>query len=272
MKLFKRTSPTLNAIVISLCLLLWLTFFPLAPLFEAIGFHSELSTPLSETISRLLMILWAWYFLQGFAWGRKICKFQFHHAHLAWIFLAYAFLQLNEFFNLWLSGNLILANRVLFVTQISLQIVTGAVEEFIFRGVILLAFLHPQATHKDILRGVTISSLAFGLSHLINLLALNWTIVLPMVIFTTFFGVALAALLLRSGSLWLCIACHALLNVTGEIASYLGSPISVYPVELPPAQIIGTILFTVPALLYGFWLLRKPSLTAWVTANTAAET
>lgn len=269
--MFKQKKPIRYTIIISLSLLLWLVFFPLTPIFEAIGVRSVLSEPLSGTISRLLAILWACWLLWKTNWGKKILSFQAQHSYLAWIFLIYAFLQLDEFFNLWATDTLILKDGAVFFTSISLQIATGAVEELFFRGLILAAFLTPQATYKDVMYGVIISSLAFGFSHLINLFALHWTIVLPMVVFTTFFGVALAALLLRSGSLWLCIACHALLNVTGEIASYLGSPISVYPAELPPAQIIGTILFTVPALFYGFWLLRKPSFTAWITANHTVE-
>jgi membrane protease YdiL (CAAX protease family) len=100
-------------------------------------------------------------------------------------------------------------------------------EELFYRGV-LLPLLRPLGWR----RAVVWSSIAFGASHLANLAAGAYPPFVAMqVAATTAGGVALAAIRIRSGSLWPVLATHAVLDLIA--VSTLTGPATSSPILVP---------------------------------------
>jgi membrane protease YdiL (CAAX protease family) len=100
-------------------------------------------------------------------------------------------------------------------------------EELFFRG-ILLPLLRPLGWRRAIIW----SSVAFGASHLANLVSGAYPPFVAMqVAATTAGGVALAAIRIRSGSLWPVLVTHVVLDVVA--VSCLTGPGTTSPILLP---------------------------------------
>ena len=100
-------------------------------------------------------------------------------------------------------------------------------EELFYRGV-MLPLLRPLGWRRAVLW----SSLAFGASHLVNIVSGAYPPFVAMqVVATTAGGVALAAIRIRSGSLWPVLATHAALDVMA-IATLTG-PATQSPILVP---------------------------------------
>ena len=138
-------------------------------------------------------------------------------------------------------------------------------EELFYRGV-LLPLLRPLGWRQAVLW----SSVAFGASHLVNVISGAYPPFVAMqVAATTVGGVALAAIRLRSGSLWPVLATHALLDVIA-IATLTG-PATTSPILVP---VLLTWLFANLALWrYGWRLLagRDDAVLDRLAARIAAD-
>ena len=120
-------------------------------------------------------------------------------------------------------------------------------EELLYRGV-LLPLLRPLGWRTAVLW----SSLAFGASHLVNLVSGAYLPFVAMqVAATTCGGIALAAIRIRSGSLWPVVLCHLAIDVIA-VASLTG-PATASPILVP---VLFAWLFANLALWrYGWRLL-----------------
>ncbi len=96
------------------------------------------------------------------------------------------------------EGNMVLSASTIFIILFS-SIMTGFYEEMFFRGLLLQNLLK-----KGIMKAVVISSIMFGLIHLVN------GIVGFQVISAALFGIYLSAIYLRTKNIWPIIAIHAL--------------------------------------------------------------
>lgn len=114
---------------------------------------------------------------------------------------------------------------------------TGFYEEALFRGLILRV-LEPLGVRRAIL----LSALLFGAAHLVNVLFRNPAIVLAQAVGAATEGVGLAALRVRTNTLWPVIVLHALEDLLLHFGRLPAIPVNV-------AQ--SVILFA-----YGLWLLR----------------
>lgn len=118
----------------------------------------------------------------------------------------------------------------------------GFLEEVIFRG-----FLFRALEQEGSLPGaVAVSSLTFGLGHLVNLL--NGAQVLPTLLqlgYAAAVGYLFTVVLLRSKSLWPGIAAHAFINATSVFAVEAGSgyKVAASVVLMAVAAGAGTLLF-----------------------------
>ena len=120
-------------------------------------------------------------------------------------------------------------------------------EELFYRG-ILLPLLRPMGWHRAVLW----SSVAFGASHLVNLVSGAYPPFVAMqVAATTAGGVALAAIRIRSGSLWPVLATHAVLDVVA-VATLTG-PATESPILVP--VLMGWLLANLALWRYGWRLL-----------------
>jgi len=96
-----------------------------------------------------------------------------------------------------------------------LACVIGFVEEVFFRGLILQAL-----ASRGLWRASTLSSIVFGLMHLLNFLfGADFLATLLQVGYATAMGFGFAAVTLRTGALWPLILIHTLIDFAGFIAS-----------------------------------------------------
>ncbi len=120
-------------------------------------------------------------------------------------------------------------------------------EELLYRGV-LMPLLRPLGWRRAVLW----SSVAFGASHLVNLVADAYPPFVAMqVAATTCGGIALAAIRIRCGSLWPVIVAHALIDVIA-VATLTG-PATASPILVP--VLFGWLFANLALWRYGWRLL-----------------
>lgn len=132
----------------------------------------------------------------------------------------------------------------LFVFSVISMLGVGYLEELLFRGFLFKALLGAAGPVPAII----VSSLSFGLAHILNLFTGQATLMTVLqILYACAWGFVFTAAFYRSGSLFPCIISHALFDAFGYFnnESQLLSWIS-----------FGTVL--VLAAVYGIWLLRLP--------------
>jgi membrane protease YdiL (CAAX protease family) len=130
-----------------------------------------------------------------------------------------------------------------------LSIVVALAEETFFRGLILQALIP-----AGVLRAVMLSALLFGLPHLLNSVGGMWDPSFTLVDTVAAFGIgiAFAALVIRTRTIWPPVFLHALINFIALVS--LGS-ITV-PAQTP-AQLATTAAAGVVMAVYGLFLLHR---------------
>jgi uncharacterized protein len=129
-------------------------------------------------------------------------------------------------------------------------LMAGFAEESFLRGVVLRAMMPSGST-----RAVLVSSLIFGLAHLINI----WqghsaSTVIIQIIYSTLLGIGFAGARLYTGTIWPAIMIHALIDFV-DFASR-GFVLAV-PQTITLTGVIFTIVITSLYALYGWLLLRR---------------
>lgn len=148
--------------------------------------------------------------------------------------------------NLWggVKLNLSVSETVL---SILTMILVGFLEELIFRG-----FLFTAMRKNNLKVAVIVSSVTFGIGHIVNLLnGAPLAETLLQVVYATAAGFLFTVIFLRGGSLWPCIIAHSAINTLSVIAG----PQSEF------LQMTTAAVLTFISLLYGIWILKetKPS-------------
>jgi membrane protease YdiL (CAAX protease family) len=128
------------------------------------------------------------------------------------------------------------------------SLVVGFAEETFFRGLILTSLLP-----VGIWRAVLISATLFAAPHLLNAVGGIWDPLFTVADSVAAFGIgiAFAALLIRTGSIWPLIGIHALVNFTALLS--LGS------LSIPaqsPGELAVTLAVGIVMTLYGIYLIR----------------
>lgn len=123
------------------------------------------------------------------------------------------------------------------------MVLVGFLEEVIFRGLLFPA-MEPDGKRT----AIVVSSLTFGVGHIVNLLlgAPLFETLLQLV-YASAIGFCFTAVFIRSGSIWPCILAHAVTNATSILAR-------------EPSQgqrIFSAAALTILSIIYGFWLLQK---------------
>ena len=178
---------------------------------------------------------------------------------LVWPILVLSILNLDEPF---FDGTAVfdLSHPWLPVLFLLLYLSVGFIEEILLRGVVLPFMLRKWGrSKKGIVFAVVFSSVIFGLLHLINLFAGRRTLLSTgtQIIYGLFFGVFFAACFLRNRSIWPVIITHALFDLMGNLNDILvgGNFGTVHEINLQGA--LFSIIFTMPLLFYGLFILRK---------------
>ena len=132
-------------------------------------------------------------------------------------------------------------------TEAALRVVSmlcvGFIEEIIFRG-----FLFKAMCRTNVKRAVIISSLTFGIGHIVNLL--NGADVFPtlmQIVYAVALGFLFTIIFLKSGSLIPCIVTHSAIN-----------SLSTFGADHTAGQLIAiTVTLTVISIAYAAWILRQ---------------
>ena len=128
------------------------------------------------------------------------------------------------------------------VVLVVAYLATGVFEEGLWRGV-MLGLLRP----RGVWLAVVLSSVLFGLGHLTNAALRGFSVLILLQAFgAAVQGVGLAALRLRTGTIWPLIVIHALHDISLQLGT-----LPIAGVEAP----IDTVL-----CLYGIYLLRRSKL------------
>ena len=178
---------------------------------------------------------------------------------LIWPMLFFSFLNIDErifdgsitfdFSNPWLP--------ILFIL---LYLSVGFIEEMLFRSVILPLMLRKWGhTQKGIYLAVMLSSVIFGLLHLLNVIMGRRTLLATgtQIIYGLFFGVFFTACFLRNRSIWPVILTHALFDLCGDLTELTtANNFGAIP-QTDPQGALLVIAITLPLLLYGLFIFRK---------------
>lgn len=129
----------------------------------------------------------------------------------------------------------------------------GFFEELFFRGLVLI-YLVQQFSHKKygLWIGLVISSLIFGLFHLVNLFeGASFGPTVLQVGYSFLMGMLWSVIYLKTGNLWLVMVLHALYNFFGQVMFYLGNVTN----RFDTVTIIITILFALGAALHTAYII-----------------
>ena len=119
----------------------------------------------------------------------------------------------------------------------------GFIEEIIFRG-----FLFKAISVTNLKRAVAISSVTFGIGHIVNLLnGAPLFDTLMQIVYAVALGFLFTVIFLRSKSLIPCIVTHSAIN-----------SLSTFGVVTTSGQLIAvTVVLTVISVAYSVWILRR---------------
>jgi membrane protease YdiL (CAAX protease family) len=126
-------------------------------------------------------------------------------------------------------------------------------EEFMFRGLTLLAMLFAWGhTKKGLVKSVLLSSLLFGLIHLLNIVDLPIEVVFLEVLVAALLGFLWAAITLATRSLWPAIILHWLTNAAVNVKL-----IGIDNFQETFSMHVGRAVFFIPLVVYGAYLVWK---------------
>ncbi len=139
----------------------------------------------------------------------------------------------------------------------------GIFEEFIFRGVLLETLLDFCASSRGgILRAAVVSSLIFGVYHLINMLAgASFSASLFQTCCASVTGFFLAALYIRTRNILVCVFYHAFWDGCVAISLLLGSTELINEHAVSWQEVCFGFILVFPALLTAcslLWKFRPP--------------
>ena len=158
----------------------------------------------------------------------------------AWRFLYYVPLAVIAAGNLW-NGAAINYSAAETACRIACMLCVGFLEEVIFRG-----FLFAAIARDNIRSAIIISSVTFGIGHLINLLngsGMSLINNLCQIAFAIAVGFLLVTIFYRGGSLIPCIIVHAAINTLGTFANDTGLSMGLHLAHIA-ALIAITVAYT----------------------------
>ncbi len=99
----------------------------------------------------------------------------------------------------------------------------GLFEEMAFRGVVFLGILKRNPESRLwAFASIAISSVIFGLVHLVNLIDSSPSAVFLQIGYSALIGAMCAVILMKSANIWLCVIVHGLYNFCGAVIPRLG--------------------------------------------------
>ena len=125
----------------------------------------------------------------------------------------------------------------------------GFFEEMTFRAFVMLTVMEKRrSTRKQIFTSIIITSVIFGLVHLINMLTSSPVAVLLQICYSFLIGAMCAVVLLICGNVWICVLIHGLFNFMGAIVPTYGEGKLIW--DHIPTMIITAVVGVIVAVFY----------------------
>ena len=156
----------------------------------------------------------------------------------AWRFLYYVPLLVLASGNLW-NGFALNYSLAETACRIVCMLCVGFLEEVIFRGLLFVAI-----AKDNIKSAVVISSVTFGIGHIINLFngsGMDLMSNLCQIVFAIAVGFLLVTIFYRGGSLIPCILVHAAINTLGTFANDAGLTVEAHLLHLAALLVIAVV-------------------------------
>ncbi len=142
------------------------------------------------------------------------------------LFVLPAFLiAVNNFpFSAVIKGEAIVTDSIGMVLLLLLEcMAVGFFEEMAFRGVVFLGLLKKAPQNRLwAFASIAISSVVFGLVHLINIFESSPVSVLMQIGYSALIGAMCSVVLMKTANIWLCVTIHGLFNFCGAVIPRLG--------------------------------------------------
>lgn len=181
--------------------------------------ENEVGQLLGDALSKLIIFLVFLVILQRFGW-LKASGFNKFSNRDVWLVLIVVLVYKSLSWLYAFTGNLSfsLPRPDLAAANLFLQLQTSLVEETMMRGLVLTAMIMSWGdTRNGQIKAVVLSSVFFGLIHLINLIVRPFDVVLIQAVINTLPGILYASLLLTYRSIWPGIIIHWLTNAAINI-------------------------------------------------------
>lgn len=176
---------------------------------------------------------------------------------LGWIFIIYSVNNLELSF---ISQNGIIMPRLATaVGSVLYSIAIGFYEEIMMRGLILNNFISKWGhTKKGIYKAVTLSSVIFGVAHLVNLIYIPDLRIatIAQIVYATTIGMFFASIYLRSKNIWSVILLHALFDFAASFKYVFSTAVNEVS-DITVGNAIALNILLLPLAFIGMYLLRK---------------
>ncbi len=202
---------------------------------DSLGIARVITVPV---LLGMTAILTGWIIRQGLTATFGLCRFMGSPRDYLWFMPLVLLMTLN----LWngMTMNFSLWETLLYIVS---MLLVGFLEEVIFRGLLFRALC--DAGEKT---AFAISSLTFGMGHIVNLL--NGAQLLPTLLqicYAVAIGFLFTLIVYRSRSLWPCIITHGVFNSL--------SAFSVEPDDT--GRVIACIVLCLIPAAYGLWIMKR---------------
>ena len=146
--------------------------------------------------------------------------------------------------NLWWGIGLQLTALETVLSVISMLCV-GFLEEVIFRG-----FLFKAMCRNNVKSAVVVSSITFGMGHIVNLLSgAELAATLIQIVYAVAGGFLFTVLFYRGKSLWPCIFAHSAINSLSVFSNDIGLTLG--------KQLASGLFLTAVSIAFGMYILTK---------------
>lgn len=205
---------------------------------STLGIEKSVTLPLALVLS---LVLYSWIARQNLKEYYGLCPSAVPSGQLLWYFPLGMLASVNLWFGV--TMNLSVPETVLYVAS---MFCVGFLEEVIFRGLLFKAMVP-----LGLKTAVAVSSLTFGMGHLVNLIngsGADLFSSLMQVVYAFAAGFLFTILFLRTGSLWACILTHGVFNALSAFANEAA--------RTTGRDIFSAVALTVIALGYAAYILK----------------
>lgn len=190
------------------------------------------------------------------ALGYQLSNMKMIFSHGWYILIVSVALGVLNFFSISFNHSPSVSQIVLFILETALGVVF---EELLFRGVIQNKLIeYYEFRGKSVWGALVISSLIFGLTHILNLIGQPYFVIgtLTQVIYTFSLGILIGCVYWRSGNIWIAFLLHFIFNILGSYGVLFADQIGSHgDISLKDAGI--QILFMFPCVVLAYIICKK---------------